>query len=80
LGQNAAAGVGSAGLATGANIGNLLSQQGAARAAGAGAQGQILGSTIGNLGGLFAGALGGNPLSRLTGDASRTIASNPGIF
>jgi hypothetical protein len=56
LGQNAAAGVGSAGLTTGANIGNLLTQQGLAQAAGAGAQGQIYGNLAGNLGGILAGA------------------------
>lgn len=54
-GQNAAAGVGSAGLSTGANIGNLLMQRGQATAAGAGAQGQIFGNLIGGLGGVLAG-------------------------
>jgi len=34
LGQNAAAGVGTAGMATGTNVANLLGQQGAARAGG----------------------------------------------
>jgi hypothetical protein len=34
LGQNAAAGVGTAGMTTGSNIGNLLAQQGAAQAGG----------------------------------------------
>ena len=40
LGQNAAAGVGSAGMATGANVANLLQQQGAAAAGGQLAAGQ----------------------------------------
>lgn len=43
LGQNSAAGVGNAGLQTGANIANLLGQAGAARAGGALAQGQAMG-------------------------------------
>jgi hypothetical protein len=34
LGQNAAAGVGTAGMATGTNVANLLAQQGAAQAGG----------------------------------------------
>lgn len=57
LGQQSAAGVGSAGLQTGMNIGNVLQQAGMAQAAGAGAQGQIWGNAIGNLGGILAGAI-----------------------
>jgi hypothetical protein len=44
LGQNAAAGVGNAGMQTGTNIANLLGQQGAAAAGGALAQGQMFGN------------------------------------
>lgn len=50
LGQNAAAGVGTAGMNTGANIGNLLGQQGAAQAAGGLGQAQAFGNTISGLG------------------------------
>jgi hypothetical protein len=47
LGQNAAAGVGNAGMQTGQNIGNLLQQQGAALAGGQVAQGQMFGNMAG---------------------------------
>lgn len=79
LGQNAAAGVGSAGLATGANIGNLLSSQGAARAQGAINQGNIFGNILGGVGGALTGGFTGG-LGRLNNDALQTIARNPGIF
>jgi hypothetical protein len=49
-GQNAAAGVGTAGMQTGQNISNLMQQQGAARAGSALAQGQAFGNLIGNAG------------------------------
>lgn len=77
LGQNAAAGVGSAGLSTGANIGNVLINRGQATAAGAGAQGQIFANTIGNLAGGIAGGLrpGG-----LVGSVNQAFAANPSIF
>jgi hypothetical protein len=51
MGQNAAAGVGTAGMQTGTNISNLLAQQGAARAGGTLASGQAFGNVIGSLGG-----------------------------
>lgn len=44
LGQNAAAGVGTAGMTTGSNIGNLLAQQGAAQAGGQLAAGRAFGA------------------------------------
>jgi len=44
LGQSSAAGVGTAGMNTGANIANLLGQQGAAQAGGAIAQGRAYGA------------------------------------
>lgn len=80
LGQNAAAGVGSAGLSTGANIGNLLTQQGMAQAANAGAQGQIIGNTIGGLGGIFAGALRPSTPASLLPSVNSAMNANPGIF
>ena len=51
MGQNAAAGVGSAGMQTGTNISNLLAQQGAAQAGGTLAAGAAWGNTIGSIGG-----------------------------
>jgi curli biogenesis system outer membrane secretion channel CsgG len=51
MGQNAAAGVGNAGMQTGNNISNLLAQQGAAQAGGTLAAGQAWGNTIGSLAG-----------------------------
>jgi hypothetical protein len=51
IGQNAAVGVGNAGMQTGTNISNLLAQQGAARAGGTLASGQAFGNVIGSLGG-----------------------------
>jgi len=70
LGQNAAAGVGNAGLSTGTNITNLLGQQGAAAAGGQIAQGRAFGAIPGaisgglglysGLGGSFGGSFGGS--------------------
>lgn len=48
-GQAAAAGQGSAGMATGTNIANLLQQQGAAQAGGALAQGNLRKTQVGDL-------------------------------
>jgi hypothetical protein len=50
MGQNAAAGVGNAGMQTGNNISNLLQQQGAAQAGGALATGQAWGNVLGSIG------------------------------
>lgn len=47
VGQNAAAGVGNAGMNTGANIATLLGQQGAAQAAGSLGQGKAWGNAFG---------------------------------
>lgn len=85
IGQNAAAGVGNAGLQTGANIGNTLVGQGQAAAAGAGAQGQIFGQLFGQLGGIGAGALGGariqgGPAAALLPSVLGARSANPGIF
>jgi len=49
LGQNAAAGVGNAGLQTGQGVANLLQQQGAATAGGQIAQGSVVRNTFGDL-------------------------------
>ena len=49
IGQNAAAGVGNAGMQTGSNVANLLQQQGAATAGGQLAQGAVAGNTFGSL-------------------------------
>lgn len=57
MGQNAAAGVGNAGMQTGANVSNLIQQQGAAQAGGALASGQAWGNVFGQVGQL-AGAMG----------------------
>lgn len=56
FGQNAAAGVGSAGMATGGQVSDLLQQQGAALAGGQLAAGQAygqIGNTISGLGGYY---------------------------
>lgn len=73
LGQNAAAGVGNAGMSSANQISNLLQQQGAAQAGNYLAQGQAnsnmwggLGSALGQIGGLASGAGGfGNLFSGL---------------
>ncbi|MFX9857405.1 hypothetical protein ABTP71_10340 [Acinetobacter baumannii] len=63
IGQNAAAGVGNAGMQSAGNIGNLLQQVGAAQAGNALAQGQAsanqwagIGNLVGQLGGAFIGS------------------------
>lgn len=63
IGQNAAAGVGNAGMATGNNVTNLLSQQGAAQAGAALAGGRATANAAGAVGGglgLFSGMGGFN--------------------
>lgn len=81
MGQNSAAGVGSAGLATGANIGSLMMQQGQAQAAGAGAQGQIFGNLAGGLGGLIAGGIRpGGPSAGLLPSVGQAMQQNPRLF
>ena len=49
LGQQSAAGVGTAGINVGSNIGNLLAQQGAAQAGASLARGQALGNAFGGI-------------------------------
>ena len=68
IGQNAAAGVGNAGLQSAGNIASLLQQQGAATAGGQLAAGQTGSSafgTLAGLGGLFIGAGGVPGLKKL---------------
>lgn len=59
IGQNAAAGVGNAGLATGSQVAGLYQQQGAAAAGGAMAQGRIQSNLASQLANSFGTALGG---------------------
>ena len=58
LGQNAASGTGNAGISTGANISNLLSDTGQARAYGALGSANALGTGIASLGNILGGVLG----------------------
>lgn len=51
MGQNSAAGVGTAGMNVASNIGNILQNTGAAQAGGALAQGNIWGNAVGGIGG-----------------------------
>lgn len=76
LGQQSAAGVGTAGQAMGANVANLLGQQGAAQAAGALGQAQALGQTVSGLSNLAGQYLGGQAF-RNQGIASQ-FGTNPG--
>ena len=82
LGQNAAAGVGNAGIQTGANVSSLLQDTGQARAYGALGSANALGSTVASLGSILGGVLGGGggTIARLTPNAASTIANNPSIF
>lgn len=81
LGQNAAAGVGNAGVQTGQNVGALMQDTGQARGYGALGSSAALGSGLASLGNILGGALGGGGgLDRLTGSAAQTIAANPSIF
>jgi len=71
IGQNAAAGVGNAGMATGNSITNLLAQQGAAQAGGALGQAAGFGNALGGIGqgvGLYSalGGFGGNKASPMS--------------
>lgn len=60
LGQNAAAGVGNAGMQAAGNISNLLQQQGAATAGGQLATSNAIGGALSQLGGMYAsGVFGG---------------------
>jgi hypothetical protein len=58
LGQNAAAGVGNAGIQTGQNVGALMQDTGQARGYGALGSSAALGGGLASLGGILGGALG----------------------
>lgn len=84
LGQNAAAGVGNAGLQTGQNIAGLMQDSGQARAFGALGQGQALAGGLSALGGLagtaFGGGINAGRIASLAPSATAGIMANPGIF
>lgn len=75
VGQNAAAGVGNAGMSTGNNITNLLGQQGSAQAGAQIAGGNATASGINSLGSLLGSTAGQNLLN-----AAGTGISNAGSF
>ena len=60
LGQNAAAGVGNAGIQTGANVSSLLQDTGQAQAYGALGSANALGSSVAGLGSIIGGLIGGS--------------------
>lgn len=60
LGQSAAAGVGNAGIQTGANVSSLLQDTGQARAYGALGSANALGSSVAGLGSIIGGLIGGS--------------------
>jgi hypothetical protein len=83
MGQASAAGVGSAGMTSASNIGNLLGQAGAARAGATLGSAQAFGqglSDIATIGGMYLGRQPQNNLGRLTPAADALIAANPSIF
>lgn len=82
LGQNAAAGTGNAGISTGANISNLLSDTGQARAYGALGGGLTLGNAVAGLGTQLGNLLGGRTpgfgsAGQIVANTSANIAANP---
>ena len=82
LGQNSAAGVGSAGMQTGGAIANLLQQQGAAQAGGVLAQGAVPGQAFGTVLqgiGAYAGMGGFRGLPGTTTAGAGTIGGGTGI-
>lgn len=75
LGQQSAAGVGTAGMQTGQNIANLYGQQGAAAAGSALASGQAFGNVMGSIGQYAGGVSAGvfpNPFGNMGGTAPTT--------
>ena len=83
LGQQSAAGVGSAGMQSATNIGNLLGQAGQAQAGAALGSAQAWGqglSGLAQIGGILAGRSGSGNLGRLVPDVTSTISANPSIF
>ena len=79
LGQASAAGVGAAGQATGANISNLLAQQGAAQAGGALAAGQANVDLFGSIGSGIGSFLGQGGFSQFGGGGSGSGAVTSGV-
>jgi hypothetical protein len=76
LGQNAAAGVGNAGMASGNNISDLLMNSGQAQAAGGLAGAQAFGGAFNRLGDIFGNAAGGAGAGLPTALQSQNIALN----
>jgi hypothetical protein len=65
MGQNAAAGVGTAGMQSASSIASLLGEAGAARAGGALASGNAWGSALGGIGGMMASPYGMKALGKM---------------
>ena len=76
MGQNSAAGVGTAAMSSGANISNLMQQQGAAQAGGALASGQAWGNTFGQIG-QYAGGIASGAIANPFGGTSAPQAGAP---
>lgn len=82
IGQNAAAGVGNAGMKTGSGIAQLLEQQGAAQAGGALAQGQAnagMWNSLSGAAGTYAGLGGRSGLGGLQAGFSQTGLGSSGF-
>ncbi len=80
LGQQSAAGVGTAGMQTGQNISNLYGQQGAAAAGSALASGQAFGNVMGSIGQYAGGVSAGifpNPFGGGGGGTAPTTSLRP---
>lgn len=81
MGQNSAAGVGSAGMNMATDIGKLLQSTGQARAGASLAQGKAWGDTFGELGGLLSGInFGGNNGGAPTDSSGSEIVVTRGRF
>ena len=72
MGQQSAAGVGSAGMQTGQNIANLYGQQGAAAAGSALASGQAFGNVLGSIG-QYAGGVSAGIFANPFASPARTL-------
>ena len=77
MGQNAAAGVGNAGMQTGQNISGLYGQQGAAAAGSAMAQGQAFGNVMGGVS-QYAGGVASGAFPSFGGQQGNTYAQDTG--
>lgn len=77
MGQNAAAGVGNAGMQTGSNVANLYGQQGAAAAGSAMAQGQAFGNVMGSIS-QYAGGVSSGAFPSFGGQQGNTYAQDTG--